>query len=495
MILDIIDSKTSALLTYISIALAIFLFTFGMIADGKAFDLSGAGKSIISVIILFATIFSIFAIILCLSCLNIVGAHTVFDLNKDEYLDYVVAVTLGRRNRYRRAQQISMGTSFGLLAVFLILSVEYTTVFADPEFDIPNAFKYLVLFMTSGLLLSLPLLTAFGVRIIRPMQKRVLPGWYIGNVAAFVAGISWGIGNYITKYSADKLGQTNYTSLIEIGFWNFLGGFLFLFIFRRLWQRFDMPEENRETLTLKSMLSDGRIRLALCKAANTIFFVLAIAYIPAADAALLENTHVVWITIAAVILGWVRVHLSVLVSGFLIFLAVLLALGHSSATWISPLGVLFGILSGITYAVFLFYFDRSNSEANKDTYSETMNMALLVAVLLFLSGPVIATWSSGMSSLFQLSIVDITIQIANGTFNVGLTYLLISYASKSMKDIGSLSLIVISIALCYSVFITLGTESLLTHTAIGLPQALGLIVFSIGFIVLRYSTRDLHPKK
>ena len=123
LVLDIIDTKTGSLLQYISIALAILLFAFGMIS-GKDFKISSDVQSILSVLILFNVILSVVAILLCLSCLNIVGAHTVFELEKEEYETHIIAVTLGRRNRYRVAHRLSMVTAVSFACNLLHSGVE-----------------------------------------------------------------------------------------------------------------------------------------------------------------------------------------------------------------------------------------------------------------------------------------------------------------------------------------------------------------------------------
>ena len=129
-VLDIIDCKTQSLLAYISLSFAALVFLLTGIRDDSSLELAFFGETtLIRIVLLFLIILSV-AIILCLSCLNIVGAHTIMTLEcqedrkrQKEYENLIIKVTLARRTRYLIAHRISIVTAacLGLLFVFVFL--------------------------------------------------------------------------------------------------------------------------------------------------------------------------------------------------------------------------------------------------------------------------------------------------------------------------------------------------------------------------------------
>lgn len=127
LVLDIIDSKTQALLAYISISLAalVFLLTSPPTAFNARLVLLTARLFSTSLLVIILALLG--AIILCLSCLNIVGGHTMRSrgtrrkLTQQGYEDLIVRVTAGRRNRYLLAHRISVVTAVVTFILFLLL--------------------------------------------------------------------------------------------------------------------------------------------------------------------------------------------------------------------------------------------------------------------------------------------------------------------------------------------------------------------------------------
>jgi len=493
LILDIIDTKTAALLQYIAISLAIFLFLFGMIGDDQSFNITGGTKSVLSVAILGAILLSIFAIILCLSCLNIIGAHTVFDLSKEEYETHVISVTLRRRNRYRLAQRLSITTSLILLFIFVLIGFEYATIFSDPNHNVTSGFSSLILFFSTATLALLPLLVMFGTKFIRPIEKRDYPGWNAGNIAAFGAALSWGIGNYITRFSSKKLDYTIDTSaLIEIGFLNYLGGFIALFSYYIFKSRPKISEFRYYSIPAQHFRSDFA-QAIIFKSLNTIFFIFSVSLIISAESALLENTHVIWVGLYVVVFGIVYNKVLIFISALLVFFSIYIVLGVDNLDSFFSAGYIFGLLSGVTYSIFIVRWDKIGKLDNFDPVTATMIMAGWVSFLLMLSLLFINNYTVNGPVFSKLSNWDYALQLMNGIFNVGLTYYLISYASKSMESYGSLSTVVISLALGFSVFTTLLSEVLAEGVPLLPNQTAGILVFSIGFVLLRYSLNRAKP--
>jgi len=127
-VLDIIDSKTEALLAYISVSVAAMVFLLTSFHSNTALKILFVSRETGTLILLIITLALLTAIVFCLSCLNIVGAHTVKALKattkegrEKEYENLVLRVTLGRRTRYLIAHRISMVTAISLIFVFILL--------------------------------------------------------------------------------------------------------------------------------------------------------------------------------------------------------------------------------------------------------------------------------------------------------------------------------------------------------------------------------------
>jgi hypothetical protein len=127
LVLDIIDVKTQSLLAYISISLAAMVFLITALPTSTNLHFDGLSKSYLTIALLLVIILLLSAILLCLSCLNIVGAHTIRMLagrkkeTQSEYETLIVGVTLARRKRYLVAHRISLVTAILTMAVFLYL--------------------------------------------------------------------------------------------------------------------------------------------------------------------------------------------------------------------------------------------------------------------------------------------------------------------------------------------------------------------------------------
>lgn len=120
--LDSIDVKAQSLLSCISISIAALVFQLSEIQGSSISD-----KKEVTNFILLLLIFLSIAIVLCLSCVNIIGAHTVMLLKSedekkklDEFNDLVLRVTLGRRTRYLIAHRLSIITAVSLGILFII---------------------------------------------------------------------------------------------------------------------------------------------------------------------------------------------------------------------------------------------------------------------------------------------------------------------------------------------------------------------------------------
>ncbi len=120
--LNSIDVKAQSLLTCISISIATLVFQLSEIQGSSISD-----KKEVTNFILLLLIFLSIAMVLCLSCVDIIGAHTVRLLKSedekkklDEFNDLVLRVTLGRRTRYLIAHRLSIITAVSLGILFIL---------------------------------------------------------------------------------------------------------------------------------------------------------------------------------------------------------------------------------------------------------------------------------------------------------------------------------------------------------------------------------------
>jgi hypothetical protein len=124
LVLDNIDVKAQSLLTYISVSLAALVFLITSPLNTPISRISFFGIDAFTQVLLILILALIGASILCLSCLNIVGAHTIRSLasrnqsTPQGYESHIVRVTLGRRSRYLVAHRISIATAFLTFILF-----------------------------------------------------------------------------------------------------------------------------------------------------------------------------------------------------------------------------------------------------------------------------------------------------------------------------------------------------------------------------------------
>jgi len=125
--LDCVDTKSQSLLGYISVYFAALVFLLGDYNQVGDMAVTIYGIKFGTLILLLLTALSI-AVVLCLSCLNIIGAHTVRNLKKGgdderrkEYHEMIIKTTLFRRTRYLIAHRISVATA-------VVLGVELCSI-------------------------------------------------------------------------------------------------------------------------------------------------------------------------------------------------------------------------------------------------------------------------------------------------------------------------------------------------------------------------------
>lgn len=129
--LDCVDSKSQALLTYISISIAALIFLITGIQNNYLNFMFIDQKQFVDFIYILLIVQSI-AMILCLSCVNIIGAHTVLFLKekdeenrRKEYFNLLKKISLQRRTRYLISHRLSIVSATFLGMLFLLRFTGY----------------------------------------------------------------------------------------------------------------------------------------------------------------------------------------------------------------------------------------------------------------------------------------------------------------------------------------------------------------------------------
>ena len=126
-VLDIIDVKTQSLLSYIAVSLAAMIFLITSLPSSSSIKPVLMGPQLFTSLLLVLIVALLGASVLCLTCLNIVGAHTIRSMasrqkqSQEEYERFIVKVTLGRRNRYLVAHHVSVATAVLTFVLFVLI--------------------------------------------------------------------------------------------------------------------------------------------------------------------------------------------------------------------------------------------------------------------------------------------------------------------------------------------------------------------------------------
>lgn len=120
--LDIIDAKAQSLLSYISISIAVFVFILSQLQSSNFI------KYLIFILLILLSI----TMLLCLPCVDIIGAHTIKNLKSKEevnrlkeYNNLIFALTLKRRNYYLIAHRLSLVTAILCILIMVLLIFTY----------------------------------------------------------------------------------------------------------------------------------------------------------------------------------------------------------------------------------------------------------------------------------------------------------------------------------------------------------------------------------
>jgi len=312
-----------------------------------------------------------------------------------------------------------------------------------------------------------------------------------GFLIIVAAALVWGIGNAVTGYTAYHYAATgSLFPAIDIALANTVGGLIFLIPAKYLSRAL---AENSSALLYHSVAqrySRQALLASMLKGSNTCLFVFSTMYIAATQSLVLESTYIVWSLVLTMIFTVAKPK-TLIAKAVLIFLAATLVSGQSSLqlnTKYHMLGAVFGIIAGMTYAGFLFFWSQVTAGLDDlpslITSTGVLQMISLLSILVFsefLSLILLGTW---WMPLRNLNYPDILLQMVNGIFVIGVTYLLLTVGMARLKELRQGASTLAALGLSFSIPFTLLPEYMIGKFHPTAIQIAGLILFMIGFIIL-----------
>ena len=319
-----------------------------------------------------------------------------------------------------------------------------------------------------------------------------------GALALLIASLCAGVGNAVTGLTAhDYISSGSLLPAVDIGLANTLGGlalvsiFYFVLIFG-FKNRGTLSGSQETKTTLTHFRSGYSLMAGFFKGTNTVLFVVSTTYIVATQSLVFESTYLIWSLILGVSFLARRMTLvSSLLKTLLMLAGVILVSGETSfnlTIGYSTLGATFGILAGVSFALYLF----SWSFVTK-SLENTSSSLLATGLLLSISAITIVVFSEILTLVFlgvpwvpfaSLKPADSFLQILNGGLNIGIVYLLVASGMSAMRNVREGADFVASILLSFTIPFTLLTELVIGKFVPSDLQLLGVLVFMVGFILI-----------
>ena len=317
----------------------------------------------------------------------------------------------------------------------------------------------------------------------------------LGFLFAIAASSIWGIGNVVTRWSAERIPSASY----DIAVIKYLAaGFLLLLI-----GLFAFPQKDSVKGQLRLWFAQNTKFLflaAVLKGLNTYVWILGVTYVPAGIVATFENMHVIWLALLLMTFFKERLAPSWIIGALVVTIGSVLISGLSNLNSIPPdtPGLFLGLLSGITFAGFILVWSRFIK------HSKTLGeRSIEMAALLFLSTVVVypvhiivsAMWvESSLVPLTELGYYDGIIQGLNGLIGIGITYFLLNEANSLLRSIKGYAGLLLGIGLSFAVPITLLTEWAFLELEVSTEAWIGCALFVLGYINVKIGLQKLEAK-
>jgi len=324
----------------------------------------------------------------------------------------------------------------------------------------------------------------------KQFQNSAFKGILIILLASFI----WGVGNFITGYTANKyIESKTLFPAIDIALSNTLGGIFFLSFF----SFFNNGINFRKNKTvIKNKKRERKITMlsGFFKGANTCLFVFSTTFIVATEALILENTYIIWSLLFVFFSKRKISHFPLIIQTLILGIGLFLITNHGvqiNKSMLSFKGLYFGLGAGLSYALFLFFWSEIAKELD---YLEIQLKGTLQLLLISIISISLFTW---LYSLFFLNSfwipfrslegIDLLLQFINGIFVVGLTYLLITVGMNQLKNTLTGSAFITALGLSFAVPFTLLPEFIIGKFIPTTIQIIGVIFFMVGFTLINSS--------
>ncbi len=318
-----------------------------------------------------------------------------------------------------------------------------------------------------------------------------------GAAVLLAASLVAGVGNAVTGFTAHEyVSSGSLLPGVDIALANTIGGLTFVVgaIFARmLIVHRSRKGVERTSSSARLLLRDRRSLLGgAFKGANTCLFVFSTVYIVATQSLVFESTFVIWSLILGVVfLGRKTSSISAGLKTLILFAGVLLVSGQAEMKLgftISPTGALFGLLAGVSFALYLF----SWSFVTKNLASLGSKLAA-TCVLLSISTLTIMVFSEALSLAIlglwwvpfaSLRPSDVALQTLNGVFVIGVVYILITLGMNLLRNSQEGASFIASAILSFMIPLTLVSEFVIGKFYPTTLELVGMLLFMIGFILI-----------
>jgi drug/metabolite transporter (DMT)-like permease len=323
-------------------------------------------------------------------------------------------------------------------------------------------------------------------------MNKIVRGFLIILFAAFI----WGIGNAITGNTAQKYAYTgSLFPAIDIALANTLGGLFFLgisLLISYITDRFTSTSNSQNYVGLiASYANKQSILSGALKGANTCLFVFSTTYIVATQSLIFESTYIFWSLLLSMLFLSRKVPL--IATGLrtgILFVGVVLVSGQISleSGVSNQWGPIFGLFAGFSYALFLFFWSHTTNNLSglkSQLAATSLLLTISLLTILLLTGCIsLILFKSVWLPFSHLDLSDILLQTINGSFVVGLVYLLITIGMADLRSAREGSSFIAAFCLSFSIPFTLLPEYMLNKFIPTSLQLFGVFLFMIGFILM-----------
>ena len=311
-----------------------------------------------------------------------------------------------------------------------------------------------------------------------------IPKVLLGFFVSICSALSWGVGNAVTRWSADKYPAAAF-DIIVLKY--LLAGAALLVVGGMLMAR------GRQRLHRPDFKVGNKWFLwsVVFKSLDAYLFVVAVTMIPATTVATFENLHVVWTAILLVAAFGANIPRSWLTSSVIIVIGASLITGIAEDSFRAEnvFGLSIAVSTGLFFALFNIAWVSVAIERIRFDI-RTLNMGLFLVLTGVLTFPLHVMYSLAAGEALTLPFTalpmkHLVVQSINGLLGIGATYFLMNEAISLMRGAGRAASLLLGLGISSAVLFTLLTEMIWFEQSVSTMQWIGLVLFSVGFASVR----------